>query len=186
MRTCDFCERKHYSRGMCDKHYRRVRSTGDPHTLRTGHRFEPKDVFLRLYDQAEWQGECLLYLKGTTQRSGHTQVHFEGKMAGAHRVAWMLANGPVPEGMCVCHSCDVPRCVNPAHLWLGTVADNNADRDRKGRGRLPDPHLGAEVMKSRPVIHGRLSSYTNRGCRCEACSEANREYHRGRRASMGR
>ena len=142
------------------------------------------DLFDRVYERSEWQGSCLVYMAGHSMRSGHVMITFEGKSIGVHRAAWMLANGPAPDGMCVCHACDNPRCVNPDHLWLGTVADNNADRDQKGRGKLPDPHLGAEVMKSRPVVHGRLSSYTNRGCRCPECSEANRSYHRNRRACL--
>ena len=56
-----------------------------------------------------------------------------GRALGAHRVAWMLANGPIPPGMCVCHHCDNPRCVELSHLFLGTMADNMRDRDRKGR-----------------------------------------------------
>jgi len=55
----------------------------------------------------------------------------------AHRVAWEIANGSPPTGLCVLHRCDNPPCVNPAHLFLGTIADNNADRDRKGRHVSP-------------------------------------------------
>ena len=51
----------------------------------------------------------------------------------AHRVSWELANGPIPENMCILHSCDTPLCVNPEHLFLGTLADNMADKERKGR-----------------------------------------------------
>lgn len=50
-----------------------------------------------------------------------------------HRAAWWLAFGPIPHGMFVCHHCDNPPCVNPAHLFLGTNQDNVDDRNRKGR-----------------------------------------------------
>ena len=54
------------------------------------------------------------------------------KINGAHRVSYEIFKGKIPEGLFVCHSCDVKRCVNPDHLWVGTQQDNMMDHLKKG------------------------------------------------------
>lgn len=77
---------------------------------------------------------CVLWL-GKRDRKGYGRLKRGGKrrQVFAHRVAYELANGPIPHGMCVLHRCDNPSCVNPVHLFLGTVTDNDADKLAKGR-----------------------------------------------------
>ena len=76
---------------------------------------------------------CWLW-SGALNPDGYGNFSTNGrKTVRAHRMAWELANGPVPEGLCVCHSCDVPACVNPAHLFTGSIRDNAQDRLAKGR-----------------------------------------------------
>lgn len=78
-------------------------------------------------------GECWLWTG--SQRDGYGRLLFQGRFKLAHRVAWELTNGPIPDGLYVCHTCDNPPCVRPAHLFVGSQQDNLNDMVAKGRSR---------------------------------------------------
>ncbi len=94
-------------------------------------RTPPEDILARIDVRApddcwEWTG---------AKSRGYGQLSFAGEHWQSHRLVYALLCGPIPVGYEVCHTCDNPLCCNIAHLWLGTHAENIADRDRKGRGR---------------------------------------------------
>jgi hypothetical protein len=97
-------------------------------------RINPVD---RLWNKIERTESCWWFL-GAKDSSGYGLVkdgigRRHQRAFKAHRLAYMLFYGPIPDGMQVCHHCDHPACVNPEHLFLGTLLDNMHDRDRKGR-----------------------------------------------------
>ena len=82
--------------------------------------------------------------RGNSDHHGHT--HINGESIGAHRAMWIAVHGPIPEGMCVCHECDKPKCLRPKCLWLGTHADNMQDAARKGRMGRARKSSGEEMQ----------------------------------------
>lgn len=108
---------------------------------------------VRFWARVEKTDGCWLW-RGYAMHKGYGVIHRGRRPARAHRVAWELTYGPIPAGLHVLHNCpggDNRRCVRPSHLWLGTTADNNADRLRKGRYRTlrgsPVSDLEAEAIR---------------------------------------
>lgn len=122
----------------------------------------------------EWQGG--------RHPSGHGMIAAkrDGKWVSlyTHRVAWEVANGPIPDGMCVCHRCDNPPCVNPLHLFLGTRSDNIVDMWNKGRSHLQQATVcrnGHDITQpeARSSYYERLTGKTR--YRCRACIRSTRD-----------
>lgn len=118
---------KYCSRACCCRHAR-----GDAATR-----------FRLSYEERE--NGCWQWI-GETRKFGYGSISYMGRGRLAHRVSWLLAGREIPDGLCVLHKCDNPGCVNPDHLFLGTKAENNQDKIRKGRARHPS---GSEVSTAK-------------------------------------
>lgn len=117
--------------------------------------FTPKNI-AAFWNKVSIKGpsECWEWLNhGSKQGYGMLRYPRTRNTVMAHRISWLLTNGPIPEGFKVLHKCDNPPCVNPNHLFLGTQTDNMQDAMRKGRRRFytgPKPNawkISPEIRK---------------------------------------
>jgi len=109
------------------------------------------DSKLRGRFNAKWVEDpvtgCHLWM-ASRWHDGYGKIKVNGVYRGAHRVAWILANGPIPDNALVLHRCDVHHCVRHDHLFVGTHADNMADRNAKGRQARGERVGGARLSGS--------------------------------------
>jgi hypothetical protein len=83
--------------------------------------------------------ECGCWMwEGSVSPQGYGQINVNGRTWGAHRMSYIAFHEDDPGDLLICHSCDVPLCVNPDHLWAGTATANMQDCISKGRSRVYD------------------------------------------------
>ena len=166
------CDGSVFGHGWCQLHYQHWYRNGDPLDYGKKHQrpksIEPLDWFWSFVDSSgdgchEWQGVRSIKGYGTGPTMFGTDI--------AHRIVYMLANGPIPSTTLVCHACDNPPCCRIDHLFAGTPAMNSQDMVDKGRsikGRHPERcihgHLFDEANTYIVTTPGREGQWQCRTC----------------------
>jgi hypothetical protein len=149
------CDSPVIALGLCNKHWRRNKKYGSPAAVKchsgTFRGLPAEERFARSVEKTEG---CWTW-KASRDKDGYGI--FRGMLNGvtftrAHRFSYALHTGDMLTGRQALHTCDTPSCVNPAHLFPGTIADNMRDKAQKGRSRAPlGEQNGHAVLTERQV-----------------------------------
>lgn len=125
------------------------------------------ELVTRFWSRVAQSEGCWLF-KGALNKKGYGEFPFRGKVKKAHRVAFELSVGPIPEGLHVLHKCDTPACARPDHLFLGTNRDNVDDKVAKGRLLIGERAVNAklscdDVIEIRRAYAAKEAAYLDLG-----------------------
>lgn len=160
--VCTICGGRNYAGGLCHKHHRAAVTAGETIPLKRPSTGATKgmNVAGRLAYHSETDPEtgCRNWTGTMFKRSGYGRITIDGKGRLAHRAAYEVANGAIPDGAQVLHRCDNRRCINTDHHFLGDHAVNMADRNHKDRqaSQLTREQVVAILADARP--HGELAA----------------------------
>lgn len=119
--------------------------------------YTPKDV-ARFWVKVNKTDTCWLWT-ACLFTCGYGAFGLGGKQYPSHRIAYMFTYGEIPDGLKVCHACDVRNCVRPDHLWLGTQKDNIQDCIAKGRWHnMPGSHMKPGVHQRGEDVYGAVAT----------------------------
>lgn len=162
------CDRTVNAQGLCPRHYMSALKAGSIKPL------QKPTVEQRFWSKVQKTDGCWLWMGRTA--GGYGRFDKPGRVSiAAHKWLWVELYGDVPDGLELCHRCDVRNCVKPGHLFLGTRADNMQDMIAKGRGYSWLANQDA-CGKGHPFDEANTFWYVKNGrrCRnCRACARAN-------------
>lgn len=146
--TIDTCDRRHFARGFCRTHYTAAMRSGEISSVRKTFR-GPLSERLSFYSRSV--GSCRIWT-GATDAWGYGKVRVGDRTVGAHRAAYELTNGRIPDGLVLDHTCRTPSCINPGHLRLATTKEN-AENLSAFSSRSSSGHRGVSWSAERKKWH---------------------------------
>lgn len=154
MKMCSVenCERKHYAKEFCQKHWSQVRRNGC--IIKSYYEKSPEERFHEKYLNCG-KDNCWNWI-AAKDSDGYGRFR-DGKskhMILAHRFSYEIFHGQTPSGLFVCHTCDNPSCVNPSHLFLGSQKQNMNDMaiKERWRGYLGDEHYKSALTSQQVIL----------------------------------
>lgn len=128
MKKCNLCERKHYSGGLCQMHWRRANSANPRPTAG----MDADERFAHFTAKTPDANGCINFI-GNLNRDGYGVFWAHGRSHIASRWAWIKKHGMLSDDLFVCHTCDNPSCINTDHMFAATNPENTKDKVEKSR-----------------------------------------------------